>query len=491
METPSAPPLKQRIGFYYYPDSFHYRQMDLQVWLPELHRLGAAWLALLAPTERAIPQDFLSGLLDVGIQPVLHFTLNEALNQPFQTPDISTLRLLLHHYARWGVRYVVFYDRPNCRRHWASSAWLQSDLVERFLDMFLPLARLAQDEDLTPVFPPLAPGGDFWDLSFLRLALRGLQRRKATRLLEELVLSAEAWTGDHPLEWGVGGLQRWPEARPYHASAGVQDHLGFHIYEWYLDICQQELGVKLPLLLLRVGQRIMAETSEKPTPPERLAHARQYLEIAQQLTCDSQMENAVPGEVLGGCFWLLTASPSYPCYSQAWFPADAEPLPVVGAFRQWVENSRNPDRASIDTPETKQADVSVENVSIEGPTENSSERPPEIVEEEAAEPVAEASAGGASGIEEQRDSTAQNRIDHYVLLPLYAWGVADWDLSLIQPLLQRSHPTIGFSLVEARLARRVTVVGGPGAISAEALSMLRAAGCQVERLLEDGTLVAT
>jgi hypothetical protein len=62
---------------------------------------------------------------------------------------------------------------------------------------------------------------------------------------------------------------------------------------------------------------------------------------------------------------------------------------------------------------------------------------------------------------------------------------------MVEGLLQESHPAIGFSLAEARLAKRVTVVGADGAISAEALAMLRKSGCQVERLLEDGTLIAT
>jgi len=74
---------------------------------------------------------------------------------------------------------------------------------------------------------------------------------------------------------------------------------------------------------------------------------------------------------------------------------------------------------------------------------------------------------------------------------LYAWGAADWDLALVQPLIQQGHATIGFSLTEARLARRVTVVGGSGAVSAAALEMLRRNGCQVERLMEDGTLIAS
>jgi len=69
--------------------------------------------------------------------------------------------------------------------------------------------------------------------------------------------------------------------------------------------------------------------------------------------------------------------------------------------------------------------------------------------------------------------------------------VAEWDLKAIQPLVQQSHPTIGFSLTEARLAERVTVIGGPGAISEDALDYLRRSGCAVERIIDDGMLIAS
>ncbi len=62
-----------RIGFHYYPDTLHYRVGDLETWLPELQGMGAGWLTLLAPMERAIPETFISGLMNGGIQPILHF----------------------------------------------------------------------------------------------------------------------------------------------------------------------------------------------------------------------------------------------------------------------------------------------------------------------------------------------------------------------------------------------------------------------------------
>jgi len=65
---------------------------------------------------------------------------------------------------------------------------------------------------------------------------------------------------------GAGGPERWPEARPYHLPDSNlpdsqlpdfhQDHLGFHIFDWYLAICQEELGCRLPVFLLRAGQRL-------------------------------------------------------------------------------------------------------------------------------------------------------------------------------------------------------------------------------------------
>ncbi|MGB2910252.1 MAG: hypothetical protein WBB55_06695, partial [Anaerolineales bacterium] len=130
-----------RLGFHYFPDTVHYSEHDLQSWLPELQKLAASWITLLAPTERAIPEYFINALIDAEIEPILHFVMpiNGRAN------DVS-LRLLLRSYARWGVRYVVLGDRPNNRSSWTTNSWAQLKLVERFLDIFLPQANLALNE---------------------------------------------------------------------------------------------------------------------------------------------------------------------------------------------------------------------------------------------------------------------------------------------------------------------------------------------------------
>ena len=204
--TPSS---QTRIGFHYFPDTIHYRDSDLQAWLPELRALGVSWLTLVAPSDRAIPEMFLRGLITAGIEPILH--IQEKMPD---VPSTGDLAALFSAYAKWGVHFIIPFDRPNSRSSWSTTGWAQEDLVERFLDRYLPVAELALQAGLTPVMPPLEPGGNYWDTAFLQSTLLSLQRRKQYALLEKLVLSAYAWTGSHPLNWGAGGPERWPGARP-------------------------------------------------------------------------------------------------------------------------------------------------------------------------------------------------------------------------------------------------------------------------------------
>lgn len=503
----SAPaPFNHRLGFHYWADTLHYRQEDLETWLPRLTGLGAAWATLLAPCERAIPEGFLGGLLAAGVQPVLHF---DRLT-PGRRPPLDDLRPLLASYARWGVRQVAFYDRPNRRAAWRPGDWTASDLVERFLDGFLPLAGLAQAEGLTPVFPPLEPGGDYWDLAFLHTALEALQRRAAPDLLEGLALGAYALTSDRPLDWGAGGPARWPGLHPYPAGQveppGVQDQRGFHIFDWYLAEAEAVLGRRPPVLLLRAGYCLPRRANAPGAPPDaltgaptladRLRHARLNLAVAAGLAgavsgappdaapdaLDLPTPGPIPAEVLACNFWLLAAAPRSEHTPNAWFAAGQEPQPVVTSFRQWVSARRKADPAQAARPEQAGASLLAD---LRWAFQD------DLLQDEllAGEALADR-APLPPGPELPVQPAARRPILHYVLLPLYAWGASNWDLAAIEPLLQDAHPTIGFSLAEARHAERVTVVGGEGAVSSEALDMLRQSGCQVERISEDGTFIA-
>jgi hypothetical protein len=97
---------------------------------------------------------------------------------------------------------------------------------------------------------------------------------------------------------------------------------------------------------------------------------------------------------------------------------------------------------------------------------------------------------GGKNVEVHKDVT-NHPISHYLLLPTYEWGVSEWHLDVAKPFIKKYAPTVGFSIQEASLAARITVVGGPQTFSEEALDSLREKGCSVERISGDGTSIAS
>jgi hypothetical protein len=466
MDATMIPPKNNRLGFHYFPDSLHYRECDLNTWLPALKSLGASWLSLVAPLDRAIPEPFLAGLLEAGIEPILHFPLADHL--PTRS---GSLELLFSAYAGWGVHYAVLFDRPNKRSSWPVNAWAQTELVERFLDIFIPPAENCLQAGLTPVFPPLEPGGDYWDTAFLRASLQGMLRRGRSGLLSSLVLSAYASVDERPLNWGAGGPERWPGARPYFTPQAQQDQRGFYIFDWYLAITQAVLGEARPLLLFGSGCRFSED--QLPGSPEDAVelHARANLALmrllasspesvppdpsAEPFRLDHQLE-PVPQPVLACNFWLLSAAPDSAQSAQAWFQPDGSPKPVTERLQNWIAKEQPGEKMKAAGPDQPEIQAELQKI-VTG-----LDRPP-----------------------------ANRPISHYLLLPTYEWGIADWHLEAIRPFVKKYRPTVGYSLEEAAKAARVTVIGGEQSFPAESLEKLSEAGCLVESISGDGTSIAT
>lgn len=444
--TPSG---NSRFGFHYYPDSLHYRESDLQTWLPELKDLGAQWLTLVAHPDRSIPEKFITGLVKEEIEPVIHFHLS-----PQNPPEDYELSILLDSYADWGVNYISFYKRPNCRDEWGGGEWAQQNLVERFLDRFIPLANAAVEREMHPIFPPLQPGGDYWDTAFLRSSLEGLKNRDCTQILEKLVIGAYGWASNLPLNWGAGGPERWSGARPYFTPDGEEDQIGFRIFDWYSTISQAVLNKPLPIILLAGGSRLRDQLSGSRPEVDLVAHTDRNFELAHymagELTSSEGSEGfeLVPPNVLTCNFWLLAADADSEYSSDAYFKADGNRLPVVELLKSQppVRNSTAPELPNISAPILKKKTVK---------------------------------------------SSSDLLIQHYLLLPAYEWGIADWHLEVIRPFIKQHMPTIGFSLEEAKYAHKVTIVGGSSSFSSADVELLKSSGCEVHQISGDGISIAT
>jgi hypothetical protein len=448
------PQLQTRIGFHYFPDTLHYRDHDLQTWLPELIALGASWLILKSNTTRAIPENFISSLLQVNIEPLIQFDL------PFEKPpDGEEIQSMLETYSRWGVRAVTLFDRPNDRSFWLSSDWVQHDLVETFIDYYLPLANFTLETGMLPVFPPLEPGGSYWDTAFLRSSLTSLLRRGESRILDNMVLSAYSWTGGHSLNWGEGGPERWPGAKPYFTPAKEQDQRGFRIYDWYNAISQAVLQKKCPIILFGAGcaNDPLKNQSEELTDDQQSDINLSIAKICAGTAVDTkEVLEPLAKEVIGCNFWLLSAEASSPFIKNSWYHNPELPRKIVQEIKSW--RSTLSQNQKTDTNTTEQFKSPVQPVAIR---------------------------------QKITPKTGSHPLQHYLLLPRYEWGIADWHLDVIRPFVKKHNPTIGFSQDEAALAQQVTVIGNTDTFSEDLLNKLRAMGCSVDRIDGDGTTIAT
>lgn len=421
-----------RLGIHYFPNTAHYHAADLELWLPKLSKLGVSWIVLRAPADRAIPEEFIIRLIQAGIQPILHFQLGLE-----KSASLEDLVPLLEAYANWGVQHVALFDRPNLRKRWPATGWTQRGLVDRFLDIFTPVAQAAIDAGLTPVFPPLEPGGDYWDTAFLRAALETLQERGEGALLDKLALGAYAWVGDKPIIWGAGGPERWPATLPYSTPENSQDQRGFHIFDWYNAISAAAIGRELPIVILAAG---VQRESEKELDADFAAKTIKMAEAVQLDPKKNTLER-VPANVLACNFWVL-ATPTAQGQKEnesAWFAANGKERDIAKQWIFWRTGERARDKQIAEV---------------------------QITQEKVAVPSLPLAANETYAIR------------HYLLLP----SSEDWPLESIKPFVLQHQPTIGYSIEEAKRSARVTLAGGLQSFSDELIRTLIQAGCQVENL---------
>lgn len=420
------------IGFHYFADEAHYRRADLQAWLPELTALDARFLTLIGSLTRAVPEAFVRGLLDAGIEPIIHLPAVPTRRESQRVTEAS-LRTLFATYARWGVKHVVAFSEPNTRAAWAPAEWGQASLVERFLDVLVPVLQAQAEAGLRPAFPALRAGGDYWDTAFLEAALAGMERRGHGELARQMTVAVNLWTYNRPLQWGQGGLQRWPASRPYFTPPGSQDQRGFRLFDWYTEVIQAQLGAPRPLLCLAGGPALHDRTDPAFPAVSELRHASCIQDIARAAS-----SGALPEHLINVNFWLLSAPEGSPFAHEAWYRPDGSVLPAVDVLKAAAGPGQRPERRRADDAKHLGRDLELEQ--------------------------------------------APKLLRHYVLLPVFEWGVSDYHWSGALEFVKAHRPACGFSVEEAQQAERVTIIGNEQGISLAVESELRQAGCQVERI---------
>jgi hypothetical protein len=338
-------------------------------------------------------------------------------------------------------------------------------------------------------------------------------------LIDKLILSAYAPTCSQSLNWGAGGPERWPAARPYLTPENSQDQRGFRIFDWYLTLTQAVLRKSVPIMLLGSGCCTAVHSDPIAIMLDEVAHSQRVIAIASlmqgQEDCTEEDKTnpeqkivlePVPTEVVCCNFWLIAAAPDDPASSQAWFQPEGRMLPSVGALRQWFarRDSQRSELRPVSSSQEKSLPVNAVSlgsaVSSKGSLSTNPSLKPDVSSVSNSSPETSVSpattvspfpVSAGPSLKTSQQTIADHPIAHYLLLPTYEWGIADWHLDVIRPYVKKYRPTIGFSLSEAAQAQVVTVIGGETTFPESSINQLKAAGCVIEQIRGDGTRIAT
>ncbi len=434
------------IGFNFCSDTCEYQDEAIRFWIDELSQLGASWLVLPSTLDRPVPVTFLRELITHGIEPVIRVVV-----RPIRTVDPSAFGELCREYASAGVHYMHLYQEPNLATEWAIVEWNQPNLPKRFAELLLPVLGLIANAGLFPLLSPLAPGGHYWDLSFLEQLLNDVARGAPAAIIDRLGICIHNYASNLPLEWGQGGPTRWPGVRPYTTPVDSEDHRGFRLFEWYNAVVRRQLGDSLPLIAGETG--LVPGTQNHASFPrvDETLHAERSATIAQMA-----LDDKLPPYLFNVAFWTLNAGDGDPVDFHAWYRRDGSRLLAVEAIKGLPKHPRRPPESAV----TVEADA----------------------------PTMETSPVEVSGNAELAESATGGRlIDHYLLFqsfsnsPSNEWTPRQMMAGALE-YVSVFQPTVGFRVDEARQARRVTMIGDDTIRLVELEEELRQAGCLVERI---------
>ncbi|MBR6088356.1 MAG: hypothetical protein IKP86_00385 [Anaerolineaceae bacterium] len=291
----------KKLGFHYYKDAGHFDDPSLDYWLPKLQAAGTSWLVVYAPENGEIPENFIIRLRDVRIEPII--VLNYSISEP---PAIQVFQQRMAYYHSIGIHMVQFFNRPNMKSSWNAEDWIKPGLVTRFVRRYADYATACIREKVIPLFPLLEPGGDYWDLAFLRSAIRLIRKEYSETLFSNLVFSASGCLHRHPLSWNESGPNAYPPSAPY--TDGQVDHRGFYLFQWYEEILKKEIGKNVPLMLMNAG---MWDGSMGIFDVVTKESRQQYLNILNLLQdVTPKTDGKIPPYVLSCCVYKLPTTES-------------------------------------------------------------------------------------------------------------------------------------------------------------------------------------
>ncbi len=272
--------------------------------------LGITWFkALVSGTNKV---DLARTFAEQGIEVIARFYSYRPHPHFVVSPDE------VRAYVQAGVHYFEWGNEPNLTIEWDLASWNEGARVDKICEQFLRNAEAIRKGGGIPLFPALAPGGEYPHHDFYRTAFEWLKIKGKLSSLDDAALAIHNRPLNHPIA--------------YTDASGCY----FQDYEWIDNLVRQYVGRSLPLLGTEAGYE-PGDRSDATFPPIDLTrHAEYNVEI---LRCFGPYGSRRWRDALFCvCMWLVEPFGHRDFRECAWHKnpvwAQGGNLPAVAALRQ-------------------------------------------------------------------------------------------------------------------------------------------------------------
>ncbi|HEY65676.1 MAG TPA: hypothetical protein G4O02_14010, partial [Caldilineae bacterium] len=194
------PPQDNGLGIHWTTSVYGQSPEVIDYFINEMEAMGIKWVKFLNDgTDGRHNEYLIQQLVAHGMMPVMR--IYRPCNKPF---DLGSLRRLVRHYRPMGVYYYELFNEPELEGE--AGGWCDGERPhpDRLFEMWLPAARVIQEEggfpSLPSMFPPSLKDPNWQDSFFIRF-LRKIKETGNTDVLYRAWGAVHNYFLNHPVRY--------------------------------------------------------------------------------------------------------------------------------------------------------------------------------------------------------------------------------------------------------------------------------------------------
>ena len=219
----------------------------------EAKEMKIKWMVILNEDTQIGDNDYLvKRLMDNGIMPIMR------IYTPHGRDIRGDLKALVQHYQPLGVSYYQLYNEPNLNGENPDGV----PNVEKYLNKWLPAAKVVTEAGGLPGLGSLSPGGNYDDMEFLKQTFDRIKQRGEEAALDNAWLGMHNYTSNRPLDY-------------------AKDSNGFMKFKWYDAVVQEKLGRQMPIIGTEGGTYLDNDSVDEARQVAMVTGAYRYMKTRE------------------------------------------------------------------------------------------------------------------------------------------------------------------------------------------------------------------